>query len=135
TDTLPGMITVNSADSISFVGNTIKHSGSEGISLINDVVNSTIVGNFITDIAGSGITVGHPEHVYLGDAGAHAKYPARVEGICTNDSISNNVLYDVSSQPGFGGHAGITAFFVAGLAITNNYVNTNPHHRLKLEWG
>ena len=67
TDTLPGMITVNSADTISLVGNTIKHSGSEGISMINDVVNSTVVGNYITDIAGSGITVGHPQHVYLGD--------------------------------------------------------------------
>ena len=135
TDTLPGMITVNSADSISFVGNTIKHSGSEGISLINDVVNSTIVGNFITDIAGSGITVGHPQHVYLGDAGAHAKYPASVEGICTNDSISNNVLYDVSSQPGFGGHAGITAFFVSGLSITNNYVNKTAYNGINLGWG
>src|SRR5205814_4579317 len=39
TDTLPGMITVNSADGVSFIGDTIKHSGSEGISMINDVVN------------------------------------------------------------------------------------------------
>jgi hypothetical protein len=135
TDTLPGMITVNSADGISFVGNTIKHSGSEGLSMINDVVNSTIVGNYVTDIAGSGITVGHPQHVYLGDTGAHEKYAAGVEGICTNDSITNNVLYDVSSQPGFGGHAGITAFFVAGLAITNNYINKTAYNGINLGWG
>ena len=63
TDTLPGMIHVTSADSISFVGNVVKHSGSEGISLINDVINSSIIGNYITDIAGSGITIGHPQHV------------------------------------------------------------------------
>src|SRR4029079_9853889 len=103
TDTLPGMITVNSADAISFVGNTIKHSGSEGISMINDVVNSTIVGNFISDIAGSGVTVGHPQHVYLGDTGAHEKFAAGVEGICTNDSINKHLLYAVSSQRGLGG--------------------------------
>jgi hypothetical protein len=135
TDTLPGMITVNSADAISFVGNTIKHSGSEGISMINDVVNSTIVGNLITDIAGSGITVGHPQHVYLGDGGTHEKYAAGVEGICTNDSITNNVLYDVSSQPGFGGHAGITAFFVNGLSITNNYIDKTAYNGINLGWG
>jgi hypothetical protein len=135
TDTLPAMITVNGADAISFVGNTIKHSGSEGISLINDVVNSTIVGNYVTDIAGSGITVGHPQHVYLGDTGAHEKFAAGVEGICTNDSITNNVLYDVSSQPGFGGHAAITAFFVAGLGITNNTINKTAYNGINLGWG
>jgi hypothetical protein len=135
TDTLPGIITVNSADGINLVGNTIKHSGSEGISLVNDVVSSTLAGNFITDIAGSGITVGHPQHVYLGDTGAHEKYPPGVEGICTNVSISNNVLYDVSSQPGFGGHAGITAFFVNGLKITNNYINKTAYNGINLGWG
>ena len=135
TDTLPGMITVNSADGVSLIGNTIKHSGSEGISMINDVVNSTIVGNYITDIAGSGITVGHPQHVYLGDTGAHEKFAAGVEGICTNDAITNNVLYDVSTQPGFGGHAGITAFFVAGLSITNNYINKTAYNGINLGWG
>lgn len=135
TDTLPGVITVNSADSISFLGNTIKHSGSEGLSLINDVINSTIVGNYVTDIAGSGITVGHPQHVYLGDGGAHEKYAPGVEGICTNDAVANNVLYDVSSQPGFGGHAGITAFFVSGLSITNNYINKTAYNGINLGWG
>ena len=135
TDTLPGMIMVNSADSIRLVGNTIKHSGSEGISMINDVVNSTVVGNFVTDIAGSGITVGHPQHVYLGDTSAHAKYAPGMEGICTGDSITNNVLYDVSSQPGFGGHAAVTAFFVNGLSITNNYINKTAYNGINLGWG
>src|SRR6185369_10871380 len=58
TDTLPAMVHVTSADSMSFVGNVVKHSGSEGVSFINDVVNSDITGNTITDIAGSGITIG-----------------------------------------------------------------------------
>ena len=54
--------------------------------MINDVVNSTIVGNYITDIAGSGITVGHPQHVYLGDGAPTRSIAAGVEGICTNDT-------------------------------------------------
>ena len=135
TDTLPGMINVSSADSISFVGNVVKHSGSEGISFINDVINSSITGNYITDIAGSGITVGHPQHLYLGDGGAHEKYPSGVEGICTSNSISNNVLYNISSQPGFGGHAGITAFFVSALSITYNHIQTTAYNGINLGWG
>jgi hypothetical protein len=135
TDTLPAMITVNNADSIAFVGNVVKHSGSEGISLSNDVINSTISGNFITDIAGSGITVGHPQHVYLGDTSTHAKFKPEVEGICTNNAISNNLFYDVSSAPGFGGHSGITAFFVEKLAVTHNHIQKTAYSGLTLGWG
>ena len=134
-DTLPGMITVNSADSISFANNVIKHGGSEGVSLINDVINSNVVGNYITDIAGSGITVGHPQHVYVGDGGTHAKYSKDVEGICTKNKIDNNVLYDVSSLPGFGGHAGITAFFVDSLTITHNHIQKTAYNGINLGWG
>ena len=113
TDTLPGMITVNSADSISFVGNVVKHSGSEGISMINDVVNSTIVGNYITDIAGSGITVGHPQHVYLGDGGRPREVRGRASKASARTTRSRTTSSTTSARcPGFGGHAGITAFFV-----------------------
>ena len=134
-DTLPGMIHVTSADSINFVGNVIKHSGSEGLSMINDVINSNVTGNYVADIAGSGITVGHPQHVSIGDGGAHEKYQPGVEGACTNDAITNNVLYNTSSLPGFGGHAGITAFFVNTLAITNNHIQTTAYNGINLGWG
>jgi len=134
-DTLPAMIHVSSAEHISFVGNVLKHGGSEGLSMINDVSNSDITGNYITDMAGSGITIGHPQHVDVGDGGAHEKFAAGVEGICANDSISNNVVVKVSTQPGFGGHAGITAFFVDTLAITHNHIQTTAYNGINLGWG
>ncbi|MGC4063274.1 MAG: right-handed parallel beta-helix repeat-containing protein [Polyangiaceae bacterium] len=134
-DTPPAMINVNSADAIEFVGNVIKHGGSEGIAMINDVVNSKVIGNYINDMAGSGITIGHPQHVFLGDGGTHAKYTPDVEGICTNDAISNNVIHDVSTAPGFGGHAGVTAFFVTSLSITHNHIHTTAYNGINLGWG
>jgi len=135
TDTLPGMINASNADALEFVGNVIQHSGSEGISIVNDVVNAKISGNYIADIAGSGITVGHPQHIEIGDGGAHEKYAAGVEGVCKNDSITNNVLYDISSLPGFGGHAGITAFFVDTLSITHNHIQSTAYNGINLGWG
>jgi len=135
TDTLPGMINASNADSLAFTDNVIEHSGSEGISIVNDVINSKISGNFITDIAGSGITVGHPQHVAIGDGGSHEKYAAGVEGVCKNDSITNNVFYGISSLPGFGGHAGITAFFVDTLSITHNHVQATAYNGINLGWG
>jgi hypothetical protein len=134
-DTLPGVINVQSADSIEFIGNVVKHSGSEGLSMTNDVINSTVVGNYITDISGSGITVGHPQHVFLGDGGAHEKFAKGVEGICTKITISNNLLTNLSMVPGFGGHSGITAFFVEGLAITHNHIQSTAYNGLNLGWG
>jgi hypothetical protein len=134
-DTLPGMISVVSSDSINFIGNIVKHSGSDGISMVNDVINSSIIGNYITDINSSGITVGHPQHVYIGDGGNHAKYAPGVEGVCKNNAITNNMLYNTSTAPGFGGCAAITAYFVDTIKITYNHVQSTAYNGIHLGWG
>jgi hypothetical protein len=134
-DTLPAAIMVNSADSIDIVGSVVKHSGNEGISMINDVINSNITGNFITDIAGSGMTIGHPQHVYLGDGGTHARYAKGVEGICTKITVNNNLVYNVATQRGFGSHAGVTAFFTDSLTFTHNHIHTVAYNGINLGWG
>jgi hypothetical protein len=135
TDTLPGMLNVNNADSIDIVGNVVKHSGNEGISMINDVVNSNITGNYVTDIAGSGMTIGHPQHIYIGDGGTHAKYAKGVEGACTKINISNNLVYNVGIQRGFGSHAGITVFFTDSVSLTHNHIHTVSYNGINLGWG
>jgi hypothetical protein len=134
-DTLPGMISVTSSDSINFISNVVKHSGSDGISMVNDVSNSNIIGNYITDITSSGITVGHPQHVYIGDGGSHAKYAPGVEGVCKSNTITNNMLYNTSTAPGFGGCAAITAYFVEGITITYNQVQQTAYNGIHLGWG
>ena len=134
-DTLPAVIEMNHADSIVIENGVIEHAGSEGITMVNDVSNVEIRGNVITDIAGSAITVGHPQHVYVGDGGQHARFAAEVEGICANNSITNNLLLNISSQPGFGGHSGITAFFVEGLNIEHNQIQTTAYNGISLGWG
>jgi len=134
-DTPPAMINVDSAESIELIGNVVKHSGNEGIAMHNDVVDSFISGNTIADSAGSGITIGHPQHIYLGDGGTHAKYTPEVEGICTNIKVDNNLVYNVSTVPGFGGHSGVLAFFVDSVSITHNYIHTTGYNGVSLGWG
>jgi len=134
-DTLPAMINVTSSDSIDFINNEIKHSGNDGISMVNDVINSNLTGNYITDITSSGITVGHPQHVYIGDGGDHAKYVPGVEGVCKNNSITNNLLYNTSTTHGFGGCAAITAYFVDTIKITYNQIQTTSYNGINLGWG
>jgi hypothetical protein len=134
-DTPPAMVTVNSAEAIDFVGNVFKHSGNEGIAMHNDVVDSNIIGNYVTDSAGSGITIGHPQHVYIGDGGTHAKYSPEVEGVCTNITIDNNFIFNVSTVPGFGGHSGVMTFFVDTITITHNHIHTTGYNGVSLGWG
>lgn len=134
-DTFPGVINVANADSLSFVRNVVKHSGAEGIVLNNDVVDTALTGNYIADTAGSGITVGHPQHVYIGDGGTDEKYAPGTEGVCANISITNNLIYNTSSVPGFGGHSGITAFFVEALSITHNQIQSTAYNGINLGWG
>jgi len=134
-DTLPGMVQASSASAINFIGDTVKHGGSDGISEVNDVINSNITGCYITDITSSGITIGHPQDIYVDHGGAHEKYAVGVKGICTNDSITNNMLYNISMAPGFGGGAGITAFFVAYLNIEYNQIQTTAYNGINLGWG
>ncbi|RCX14837.1 dockerin type I repeat protein [Anaerobacterium chartisolvens] len=134
-DTLPGMINVSSSDSINFIDNVVKHSGNDGITMVNDVINSTLIGNYITDITSSGMTIGHPQHVYIGNGGSRAKYPTGVEGVCKNITISNNMLYDISTAPGFGGCAAITAYFADTVSITHNHVQSTAYNGIHLGWG
>src|SRR4051794_4136503 len=83
-DVAPGIIQVENADGILLERNRIEHTGADGINMVNDVQNSRLIGNYTNDIAGSAVTVGHPQHVYIGDATATngEKYSTQVEGLC-----------------------------------------------------
>ena len=134
-DIILGAINVTSADSINFIENTIKHIGNEGISLINDVSNCTILGNSITDIGGSGIQVGHPQHIYEGDGmpGTAEKYDPSVEGICTNNTISNNYIYSTTNL--YLAHQAISAYFVDTLNIVHNHIDGTNYGGVSVGWG
>jgi hypothetical protein len=132
-DTMPNAVTVTSAQSIQFEDSVFKHIGNEGIGLINDVVDSKIVGNVFYDIGGGAVQVGHPQHVYEGDKHLLAKYPPEIEGICTNNLVKNNVMYDMTVL--FYGHAPITAYFVDGLKIINNHIQKCAYTAISMGWG
>lgn len=132
-DTMPNAVTVNSAQSIRFEENTFKHIGNEGIGFINDVIDSEIVGNLMYDIGGGAVQVGHPQHVYEGDEPEHSKFTAEVEGICRNNRVENNVMYDMTTM--FYGHAPITAYFVDGLQLVRNHIQKCNYTAVSVGWG
>ncbi|MEV0136535.1 ricin-type beta-trefoil lectin domain protein [Dactylosporangium sp. NPDC050688] len=134
-DVAPGIVQIDNADGILLQRNRIQHTGVDGINMINDVQNSQLIGNVTNDIAGSAITVGHPQHVYIGDGTStnRERYSAQVEGLSKNIEISNNYLYD--SAVLFNGHSPISAYFADTLSIQHNRIEKAPWAGITLGWG
>ncbi|MGC5011980.1 ricin-type beta-trefoil lectin domain protein [Streptosporangium sp. DT93] len=134
-DMAPGIIQIDNADGLVLERNRVQHTGVDGINMVNDVVNTQLIGNHTNDIAGSAIAVGHPQHVYIGDHTStnREKYPVQVEGAPKNITIRNNYLYD--SAVLFNGHSPISAYFADGLSIQRNRIEKTPWSGVTLGWG
>ena len=139
-DVGPGAVMVNSATELSFKNNTICHTGNDGLSLVNDAVDIVVDGNVIYDLAGSGLLIGHPQHIYIGDKGSgkgdfseKEKYDADVEGNCQNIQATNNFISGTSNM--FWGDAGVMIFIGEDLDIQHNHIEDTPYTGLSLGWG
>jgi hypothetical protein len=58
-----------------------------------------------------------------------------VKGICTKITVNNNLVYSVATLRGFGGHAGVTAFFTDTLTFNHNHIHTCAYNGINLGWG
>ncbi len=134
-DVTPGIIEMTNADGIILQRNRIQHTGADGVNMINDVRGTQLTGNSTNDVAGSAITVGHPQHVYIGDYTPtnHEKYSAQVEGVCANIDIRDNYLYD--SAVLFNGHSPVSAYFTDTLTVQHNRIEKAPWSGITLGWG
>ncbi|MGM1064955.1 ricin-type beta-trefoil lectin domain protein, partial [Saccharothrix sp. Mg75] len=134
-DVAPGAVQVENADGVHLLRNRVQHTGADGITLVNDVQDAQVIGNRTNDVAGSAISIGHPQHVYIGDHTATngEKYPARVEGLPRNIRVENNHLYD--SAVLFNGHSPVSAYFADGLSVRHNRIEKAPWSGITLGWG
>lgn len=134
-DLPPGAVQMENADGIDLQRDTVQHTGADGINMVNDVTDSQLTGNVTNDTAGSAITVGHPQHVYIGDHTStnHEKYPVNVEGVCKNISITDNYLYD--SAVLFQGSSPVSAYFTDSLSVQYNRIEKSPWAGVTLGWG
>lgn len=137
----PGAVMASSCENVYFIENTICHTGNDGLSLPNDVVNTVVNGNVIYDLAGSAVLLGHPQHSYIGDKGNETygrfsekeRYDANVEGACTSVAMTNNYMSDTSKM--FWGDAGVMVFHANHFLMQYNYLERTPYSGLSLGWG
>ncbi len=138
-DVGPGAVMVNSAQHIAFYGNTICHTGNDGLSFVNDVVDSIASGNLIYDIAGAGFLLGHPQHVYIGDKGSDygllsekEKYDVGVEGACKRIKLTNNFISDTCLM--FWGDSGVMVFMAEEFEMKYNHLQNTPYSGVSIGW-
>ncbi|MDR6551035.1 hypothetical protein J2736_002222 [Paenibacillus qinlingensis] len=134
-DVMPGIVKIANADNLLMERNTVQHTGADGISLINDVKDSQLIGNIMSDIGGSAINVGHPQHVYIGDytSSNREKFTISLESVCTNIDIKNNYIYD--SAVLFNGSAAVSGYFTDTLKFQHNVIQKTPWAGISLGWG
>ena len=123
-------VEICNAQNIRFERNVFAHLASgSAVSLANDVVDSSIVGNVFSDIAGNAVNVGHPQHYEIGDG---PRYPVGTEGVCTRDKISNNFIRNVSRE--FKQGEAISGFFTEAVEISHNDIAGVPYGGIALGW-
>ncbi len=147
-DLTPAAVEITSADNIEFVNNTIKHTANDGLNIINDVTDSTFDGNVIYDTGATALSVGHPQHHFIGDKGSaeltgykdpsnqHSdaeKYDTDTEGLCSGLMITNNYITDAGTV--FYGTHGISVYYGTELKILHNHVENTPYSGISIGWG
>jgi hypothetical protein len=123
-------VEICNAENIRFERNYFTHLASgSAVSLVNDVVDSAIIGNVFNDISGNAVNVGHPQHYVIGDG---PLFTNGVEGVCAHDKISNNFIRKVSLDYKQG--EAISGFFTDTVEISHNDIRGVPYGGIALGW-
>jgi hypothetical protein len=125
-----GTVELANCESIWFERNRFEHLGSAiALNLANDVVNSTIIGNYFNDMFGTSVNIGHPHHYKIGDG---PFFPNGVEGVCKNILVSNNYIRNACID--FRQLEGMCGFFVENVQIVHNDISGTPYGGIALGW-
>ena len=146
TDVPGAAVEVNAADHVMFQRNVFALTGSIGLKLENDVRDAVVEGNVFRHTGGSGLVVGHPQHVYIGKQNGNNegfgpynidnsrdKWNETVEGLCQNIRIANNLLRWTCVE--HSASCALTVFYGRGIAIEHNDLAYSPYSGMSVGWG
>ena len=122
---------------VSYVNNTgfeacrFEHLASTGLDYVRGTHHNLIKGNLFKDIGGTAILAG-----VFSDEGqeVHLAYnPSDEREVCANETISNNVITDVTNEDW--GCVGIGAGYVRGINIEHNDISEVSYSGISMGWG
>jgi hypothetical protein len=124
-------VEVSYAHHTRFEGCRFEHHASTGLDYKRGTHDNEIKGNLFKDIGGSGILVG----VFSDEATeVHLPYnPTDQREICTNESITNNLITDATNEDW--GCVGIGAGYVRAINIAHNEISDVAYSGISMGWG
>ena len=145
-DVPPGAVEAVNAANLAFRRNTFTCLGAVALNLENDVQNAEVVGNVFQWVEGGGVSIGHPQHVYIGKQNgdnegygpynidnSHDKYDETHEGLAKQVTVANNVFrntcwvwWDMSPIAMYYGHS---------VHILHNDLLEIPYIGITCGWG
>jgi hypothetical protein len=120
---LPAGVHVEAANKIRFERNVFRNMGASALNFYLGVNDSTIIGNLITGVSGSGISI---------DLNLEGN-PADTRKICRRNVISNNYI----SQTGrdYYQTVGIMLGYTDGTIVEHNELSDMPYSGITVGWG
>jgi hypothetical protein len=124
-------VEVACASHITFDGCGFEHMASTGLDFQRGTHDDVVKGSLFKDIGGTAILDG----VYSDEAQeVHLPYnPTDKREICTNDTITNNLITDATNEDW--GCVGIGTGYVKGISITHNEVCDVNYTGISVGWG
>jgi uncharacterized protein YjdB len=120
-DVLPdAAITVELANSVSFLGNEFTRLGITAIRMQNGVQNSLTEGNLFYDLSGGAVNVGSPD-----SNDRNVFHPADHRLIMKNNDIVNNVIHDIGVD--YKSAAAVSAGYPVDMDISHNEMYSLPY--------
>jgi hypothetical protein len=120
---LPAGVHVEAANFVRFERNAFRHMGASALNLYRAVNDSTVIGNVITDISGSGISV---------DLNLEGN-PSDSRVICRRNLISNN--YIAATGRDWYQTVGIMTGYNDSTIIEHNELLDMPYSGITVGWG
>ncbi|HMP73303.1 MAG TPA: right-handed parallel beta-helix repeat-containing protein [Kiritimatiellia bacterium] len=121
----PGAIEVDTCTDIRLTGNIVRHTGADGIRIVQSSRYIHVEGNAVYDCGGNGIALGTPDN-FLPTLIPEELFSTRIE-------VHNNLVYLIGQD--YPGSVGIAALYISDSTISRNEVCFTPYTGISLGWG
>ncbi|MHA6765385.1 hypothetical protein [Streptacidiphilus sp. PAMC 29251] len=120
---IPAAVQVHRGRAISFSDDVIEHTGGSGIDFADQTQDSTLTGSQITDVSGTGVSLGEVDDYYQNTAALQT----------SGDTVTQNTVDHVGQD--YSDAAGIWAGFTKNAVISHNDVSETPYTGISIGWG
>lgn len=125
TTRMPGNVSFNYAQYVTFQNSTVTHMGGAGLNFGTGSQNNQIVNNTFNDISGTGIQ--------LGGNTAEDSRPTTASQLTSDNLISNNLVEYIGQE--FYDTAGIYIGFTTRTTVEHNDIQHVPWSGIAIGWG